>query len=303
MTVVGHVEQMHLSRCYQGSKTLTCLTCHNPHDEPSPRTRAAYYNGICQQCHQTLTCKLEAARRPTNNCIECHMPAAATEIPHLAFTHHREGIPDAKNTPRADERPMELTTLEPFLDLSRLSDIERRRSLGLGYLEVANLCRDVGLADQYRHRAKALMDKVRAEGLHDGVVDANLARVRFDLELEENMPLAESALADANLGVQDRCTALFLLADGLAHAGRRKEAIVPLRFPVGDLARHSMQLLLLADCERSAGDPAYIQTLESAVRINPRLGKIHGQLADHFSRTGDKEKADYHKKRTGPITP
>ena len=33
MKVVGHVEQLHLSRCYQESKTLTCLTCHDPHDE------------------------------------------------------------------------------------------------------------------------------------------------------------------------------------------------------------------------------------------------------------------------------
>ena len=30
MTVVGHVEQLHLSRCYQASDSLTCLTCHSP---------------------------------------------------------------------------------------------------------------------------------------------------------------------------------------------------------------------------------------------------------------------------------
>ncbi len=34
MTVTGHVEQMHLSRCYQASDTFSCLTCHDPHAEP-----------------------------------------------------------------------------------------------------------------------------------------------------------------------------------------------------------------------------------------------------------------------------
>ncbi|MCI0459631.1 MAG: hypothetical protein L0Z62_21995, partial [Gemmataceae bacterium] len=34
MTVTGHVEQLHLSRCYQASGTLTCMTCHNPHVFP-----------------------------------------------------------------------------------------------------------------------------------------------------------------------------------------------------------------------------------------------------------------------------
>ena len=143
MTVVGHVEQMHLSRCYQGSETFTCLTCHNPHDEPSPDRREAYYKGSCLQCHQPEACKVDPAlrhiRSPSNNCVQCHMPTSATEIPHLAFTHHRVGIHEPrKATGSPGARPADLADLEPVLDLSRVGDIDRRRSLGLAYLKVAD---------------------------------------------------------------------------------------------------------------------------------------------------------------------
>jgi predicted CXXCH cytochrome family protein len=304
MTVVGHVEQMHLSRCYQGSQTFSCLTCHDPHAEPPPLERESYYRAVCLQCHQPERCKVAPAvrdqRSPSNNCLLCHMPAAATEIPHLAFTHHRIGIHDLSRVgPSSDKQSPVLTTLEPFFDLSRLSEIDRRRSLGLGYLEVANMSKDAALADEYRGRALDLMTAVRSEGLHDSALDTALARLRFDVGLDGVVPLAESALAGDLLDPQDRCNALFLVGEGLAHAGRNAEAIPKLRELV-TLRRHSVQLLLLADCERAVGDPAYVQTLESAVRINPRLWKMHAFLADHYRRQGDSEKADYHQKRAVP---
>ena len=65
MTVVGHVEQMHQSRCYQESETFSCLTCHNPHDEPTPKDAVAHYNAVCMSCHPPAKCtvKPESAGR------------------------------------------------------------------------------------------------------------------------------------------------------------------------------------------------------------------------------------------------
>src|SRR5262249_40612603 len=100
MTVVGHVEQLHLSRCYQSSKTLSCLTCHNSHDEPAADKAERYYNAACVKCHQPEKCKVSKVRReresPSNNCIQCHMPTSPTELPHIAFTHHRIGVHERK---------------------------------------------------------------------------------------------------------------------------------------------------------------------------------------------------------------
>ena len=102
MKVVGHVEQMHLSRCFQGDKTFSCLTCHSPHGEPPPAERTAYYNSICQSCHKPEHCKVDPQRRskesPDNNCVQCHMPRSKTEVPHVAFTDHLVGIHNAPPT-------------------------------------------------------------------------------------------------------------------------------------------------------------------------------------------------------------
>ena len=63
MTVVGHVEQMHLSRCYKESATLTCTTCHNPHAFPRAEEHAAYYQAKCLRCHQPQQCNVLPQRR------------------------------------------------------------------------------------------------------------------------------------------------------------------------------------------------------------------------------------------------
>jgi tetratricopeptide (TPR) repeat protein len=161
------------------------------------------------------------------------------------------------------------------------------------------MTRDADLADQYRMRAIGLLDQARADGLRDGTLDANLAHARSDAKLGDVASLAESALADGGLDPQDRCNALLLLAESLARDGRHKEAI-PLLQKLAKLRRHSAPLLLLADCQRKTGDESYVETLQQAVAISPRLWKVHQHLADHYRRAGDKTKAAYHRKRAVP---
>jgi predicted CXXCH cytochrome family protein len=302
MTVVGHVEQMHLSRCYQGSDTLTCLTCHDPHGEPRPEDRTAYYRSVCLGCHRPEHCTVAPDRRaresPDNDCVHCHMPRSATEIPHLAFTHHRIGVHD--RTPAADGGPAPAgAELRPFLDLSRLSDVDQKRSLGLGYLEAANRESDPARA-AFREQALGLLSEARAAGLRDPALDAALARLRFDLGLGEILPYAESALAQPGLAGQDRCNALFLRADAQAGAGQHEDAVAALRELTG-LRRHALDWLLLADCEKALGDRAAAdEAMAMAVRIDPRLWKVHRYLAEEYRRQGDPERAAWHQQRAVP---
>lgn len=63
MHVVGHVEQMRLSRCYQASDSLTCITCHDPHNKPTPEDRLQRYRSACLTCHSVQACGINEAER------------------------------------------------------------------------------------------------------------------------------------------------------------------------------------------------------------------------------------------------
>ena len=81
---------------------------------------------------------------------------------------------------------------------------------------------------------------------------------------------------------------------------RRRDAL-PILNQLNGLRRHSLQWLLLADCENAAGNPAgAIAALENAVRINPRLDSAHQHLADYYRRLGNAERAAYHQRRVVP---
>jgi Flp pilus assembly protein TadD len=93
--LVGQVEQMKASRCFRESQgRLGCISCHDPHEAPSPREKLAYFREQCLACHEENGCKLEApvrlARSREDDCAGCHMPVSKTvDIVHTAVTDHR----------------------------------------------------------------------------------------------------------------------------------------------------------------------------------------------------------------------
>jgi hypothetical protein len=299
MTVVGHVEQMHLSRCYQRSETFSCLTCHNPHNEPPSSQRVSYYKAICLDCHRPEQCTVPAARlhkeSPANNCLQCHMPQSPTDIPHVAFTHHRVGIHDRPAAAKGN--PAGSGVLRPVLDLSRLPEIDQKRSLGLGYLEIA---KGAGDPASYQERGLKLLREVRRKGLRDPVVDAALARLGFENGDQDAVGLAASALSFPQLPAHDRCNALLVIAGSRLQQGKHQE-VVKVLSELTRLRRFPVDWLLRADCEKALGnDDGMVEALEMATRINPRLWKIHGHLAEYYRQHGDDKRAGWHQQRAMP---
>ena len=302
MTVVGHVEQLHLSRCYQSSNTLTCVTCHSPHGEPAEDAKLAHYQAACIQCHKPERCTVEPTRRlresPANDCVHCHMPKSPTEIPHLAFTHHRIGI---HRSDKGDSgKSHDDAELKAFLDISRFQGWDQKRSLGLGYLEAAAREKDQATANRLRLRAFDYLSESHLKGLRDGGLEAGLARVRQELNDGDWVEHARLALEQRDLSGGDRCMSLFLIADADAVRKRHADAAKTLR-ELTQLRRDQNDWLLLADCERELGNrSAMDEALLNAVRINPRLWKAHQHLAQEFERKGDSKRAEWHRQRAVP---
>jgi hypothetical protein len=99
--------QMVLSKCYRASGgKLSCITCHDPHVEPTAAEAPTYYRKKCLACHAEQSCGLGLAARlqksPADDCAGCHMPRQNLQtISHAALTNHRiiayagEPFPDA----------------------------------------------------------------------------------------------------------------------------------------------------------------------------------------------------------------
>ena len=92
---VQHYYSMTLSKCYRASSgRLSCITCHDPHIEPTREEAPAYFAAKCLTCHTNQSCKLPIATRmqktPANDCIGCHMPKRDIQvISHSSATNHR----------------------------------------------------------------------------------------------------------------------------------------------------------------------------------------------------------------------
>jgi hypothetical protein len=121
---VQHYYSMIMSKCYRASEAkpaseqMRCITCHDPHIEPTSAEAPAYFNGKCMTCHTAQSCKAPAKARasssPADNCISCHMPKRdVSTISHDSVTNHR--ILARPDEPFPDEAFEQTTSALPDL--------------------------------------------------------------------------------------------------------------------------------------------------------------------------------------------
>ncbi len=145
---VGHVEQMHQSRCYkdsQGSRKMGCVSCHDPHAVPPAESKVAFFRDRCLQCHAESSCAVPLAQRRQQNaedsCMACHMPRRpSADIGHTTTTDHR--IVRQPKAPPAGMTPRVLRSGESPLrhfhqSLVESPDPDRDRDLGLALMDLA----------------------------------------------------------------------------------------------------------------------------------------------------------------------
>lgn len=93
--LLEHYYSMTLSKCYRASgRKLGCITCHDPHVEPSREEAPGYFRNKCLTCHSEKSCTLaldvRQHQQPPDDCAGCHMPKRdVLEISHSSITNHR----------------------------------------------------------------------------------------------------------------------------------------------------------------------------------------------------------------------
>ena len=122
---VEHYYSMSLSKCFRATrglpaeKQLRCISCHDPHVEPTNAEAPAYFNAKCLNCHTPKSCTAPIAERAAthpvkDNCIGCHMPQRDIRIiSHTTATNHR--IVARADEPFPDETFAQTTTAMPDL--------------------------------------------------------------------------------------------------------------------------------------------------------------------------------------------
>ncbi len=190
---VEHYYSMTLSKCYResaaGSNPMRCITCHDPHVEPSSAEASTFYNAKCQSCHApghesspgraipacSAPQTLRQATTPADNCVGCHMPKRDVRvISHSSITNHRIlARPD-----------------EPFPDLAF-----QQTTAGLPDM----LFLDPSPVD---HAAPSLLIRLQAyDILKAKKPEYNAAWLKTLAQLESAVP--ENAIVEASLGHRD----------------------------------------------------------------------------------------------------
>jgi len=305
MKVVGHVLQMRASRCYQKSSTLTCITCHAGHDDSPPEERRGNYVRVCLDCHADGessksgggACGLELGERlrrnAANDCAACHMPQVSTDVPHVAFTHHRIGIhregPPGLGESRAS-RPPELAPLD---DVSGLPEIEQARNLGMAYFGASQRAGDRQLGRYYQLRAQQLLERVRGQGLDDPDAVAALSRLYLAGNANEaGLRLARESLRMRDLHPKTRVDSLFTIALDAFETQQWSSAQNALD-ELTSLRRFSGDWDLRGVCRWQAGDlQGALDDLRQAATLNPFLPGIRRHLAEVYERLGDANSAE-----------
>jgi predicted CXXCH cytochrome family protein len=184
------------SACKRASgDRLTCTTCHDPHSEPAPAERVAYFRARCLSCHTSPA--LATEHHPDQpDCATCHMPSRSTaDISHEQVTDH-----DIEAQPVQDLAPRAMKEGEQLVTVGGVAAGDRE--FGLAYAQLAQKG-DLRAGE----RALRLLTQATQQGANDEQVHVNLgfldqisgdlpgARAEYAAALREN-PFNASALTN-----------------------------------------------------------------------------------------------------------
>ena len=268
--LLEHHTAMKSSKCYRATNgKLSCLTCHNPHEQPDRAGAAEYFRGKCLNCHNEGSCRIDIAVRrkttPADNCIGCHMPKRdVARISHSALTNHR--IPARLgNNSRPDDLSGLVLVNQPPGDF-RLPLMTRLAAYG------ELMTRAPALESKYFE----LLEEARRTEAEDPLLLAALGRRALLARAPEAAELLSKAEGKGPLG-----TVSYLdLSEALTRSGRTKDSTQALErgesaFPFSQEIRKRLILAYIRQKDYAKAKLA----LERYVQDFPEDGFMRGLLS------------------------
>jgi hypothetical protein len=173
-----HYYAMTLSKCYRASGgRLRCITCHDPHVEPTKEEAPAFFKKRCMSCHTDQSCKLprEARRQssPPDNCIGCHMQTRESFIVHSTLTNHR--ITAQANEPFPESAFSQTTAALP--DLVHLNPAPGKQDVAPPLLTLLQVYGELAAhRPEYGPSYYRVLDQLQQTEPNDSLVQAALGR-------------------------------------------------------------------------------------------------------------------------------
>lgn len=306
--IVGHSEQMYQSGCYLNTETLTCITCHDPHEHTNKNAASISQREICISCHEHDACGVPGDIRQTtqqNECAVCHMPRRATNVQHAALHDHRIAVHEQSYllaqlaVPnqvaarfKSSDAPPKLTAIVEDAAVPAWQR-ERRWALAMHSLAFSDQLPIVMQGDLLKSQQK-LLELFRG-GRGDPNSNVTLAKVY--LAANQFSPagnLAKRALEASSDGDHAYVGAADVLAQLALRAKDNKTALHWYQ-QLTRYRRVSGDHVMLALCESNAGNrAAAISAIDTALRIDPTLLFAHELMVTILEADGQRDRAAAH---------
>ncbi len=325
--ITGSAYRLRQSQCFLKSNgSLSCTTCHNPHDIQRGEGAAQRFTTVCRNCHGASLNQLVSTGKHTASadCVGCHMPKRrAQDVVHAVMTDHyiqrfkpagdllaeiaepRQTEASAYRGPVALYYPNTLPKPEDALYLaiaqvtqgSNLMEGIAQLSAALGkfkparaeyYLQWGDALRSAG---RFQEALAAYEEAVRLEP--ESVVA--MERLALCLPLLKQDARAEAMLKqvlERTPGIAPDWIQLGLVQIGegkTSDALRAFERAMQLDPDLPD-AYNTAGAIWFETGESAKGEAA----LRNAIRIQPSYAQAHNNLGNLLSAAGRFEEARYH---------